>query len=299
MSTYNGEKYLKEQIDSIINQKTEVEFNLIVRDDGSTDRTCDILQDYQDKGKLSFIRGNNIGAAKGFIQLLRQTPGFEYYAFSDQDDVWYSDKVQRGINAIKGVKGPAIYCTNCELVDSSLNKIGRNTHRKKPTYSLISMLTLSSCAQGCTSMFNHELAKIVQENDVPDTFIMHDSLLTCLCGLVGGVIIYDDEPSMKYRMHDENVFGMVSARQNINMVIKDRLHEIFHKRKVSMYDQASSILETYGDAIRDENRSLCKVVIDSKGSLTARLKLVFNPELKHDTINKTITKKLEILFGND
>ena len=117
MSTYNGERYLREQIDSILNQKIEVCFDLIVRDDGSTDKTIEILKMYADAGKLFFSIGKNVGAARGFVNLLHENPGYDYYAFSDQDDVWNEDKLKKGITAIQDIKKPALYCTNCELVD--------------------------------------------------------------------------------------------------------------------------------------------------------------------------------------
>lgn len=298
MATYNGEKYIKEQIESILKQDINLDFTLIIRDDGSTDNTRNIIREYADTGKLVFIEGENKGAARGFISLLRDNPGYDYYAFSDQDDIWNKDKLQRAIIEISEINGPALYCTNCELVDSNLNNIGRNTHRKKPHYTLESVLCLASCAQGCTSVFNKELASIVQNNDVPDVFIMHDSLLTCLCALIGGAIVYDEIPSMKYRMHGDNVFGMVSAKQNIGKVIKDRIKEITKKRKISMCDQAVSLLKVYRKYISLKNQDICRLVIDSKTSIKARIKLVFNKNLQHDTLNKTITKKLEILFGN-
>ena len=134
---------------------------------------------------------------------------------------------------------------------------------------------------------------------MPEVFIMHDSLITCLCGLMGGKIIYDHKPSMQYRMHSANVFGMVTAKQSLMRVIKSRIREITAKPKVSMYTQAKSILSTYGDVIPEQYKPLLQTVILSETSLGARLKLVFNKELKHDTFNKTVTKKLQILFGND
>ena len=104
---------------------------------------------------------------------------------------------------------------------------------------------------------------------------------------------------MKYRMHSNNVFGMTTAKQNLTAVIRSRIKEIAKPKKISMYDQTDSLLKTYGQIIDDNNQKICKTVIDSKDSLAARLKLVFNKNLKHDTWNKTLTKKLEILLGND
>ena len=299
MATYNGERYIKDQIESILKQDTSAEMTLIVRDDGSSDNTKIIIQEYADDGKLIFVKGENIGAARSFISLVRDNQGYDFYAFSDQDDVWNKDKLQRGINALTGIGHPALYCTNCELVDSNLQSIGRNTHRATPKYTLESILCLASCAQGCTSVFNKELATIIQENEIPEIFIMHDSMITCLCALIGGTIIYDEVPSMKYRMHGDNVFGMVSAKQGIGSVIIDRIREITQKRKVSMYDQAECLLRTYDKYIKTQNKKVCRIVINSKSSMTDRLRLVFNRKLQHDTLNKTITKKLEILLGND
>jgi rhamnosyltransferase len=299
MATYNGEKYLQAQIDSILQQKTDIPFDLIVRDDGSRDATVQLLEEYQKKGLLTYYTGENLGAARSFLHLLRSNPGYDYYAYADQDDVWNPDKLQRGLCAVAEEKGPAVYCTNAALVDDRLQSLGRNTHRAMPTYNLVSVLCLASCAQGCTSVFNNAMAKVLQEHAVPDVFIMHDSLLTCLCALIDGKLLYDHTPSMQYRMHGSNVFGMVTARQSLTGVIKSRLKEITTKPKVSMYAQANSILNTYADVIPEKNKALCKTVIRSQKALGARLRLVFDKNLKHDTWNKTATKKLQILLGND
>lgn len=299
MSTYNGEKFLEEQIESILNQDCNAELMLIIRDDGSNDSTIDILEKYAQKYKnIVYESGLNIGAAQGFINLLKDNKGYDFYAFADQDDVWDSGKLLKALLALEGIKGPAIYCSNCELVDENLKSLGRNAHRKLPSYNLISMLCLASCAQGCTSVFNDDLAKIVQNNKTPEIFIMHDSFLTCLCALIDGKIIYDHSSTMKYRMHGNNVFGMVSAKQGLIHLLKDRFKEISKKRKISMSDQLESISGIFNPYISQKNLNLCNIVIRAKYSMLDRMKLVFNPKLKHDTWNKTLTKKLEILLGN-
>lgn len=87
MSTYNGEKYLKEQIDSILSQEG-VDVRLYIRDDGSSDRTTDILASYQEHKNVKIEKGNNLGFAKSFLTALDECDEADYYAFSDQDDVW-------------------------------------------------------------------------------------------------------------------------------------------------------------------------------------------------------------------
>ena len=96
MSAYNGEKYISQQIDSVLTQ-TYPEVELYVRDDGSTDQTCRILEQYESEGKLHLLKGQNKGFARSFFLLLRKAPEAEYYAWCDQDDVWRSEKLERAI----------------------------------------------------------------------------------------------------------------------------------------------------------------------------------------------------------
>jgi rhamnosyltransferase len=299
MTTYNGANYLEAQIDSILNQKLNADVDLIVRDDGSTDETLRLLAEYSAAGKLKYSAGGNLGAAKGFFKLLWDNPGYDYYAFSDQDDVWFEDKLQRGIRAIEAKSGPALYCSNAALVYSDLTAIGRNVHRNDPTYNLISVLCLLSSAQGCTSVFNRELAAIVQKNEFPKELHMHDTFLTCLCASVDGTIVYDREPSMQYRMHGNNVYGMATAKQGLWRVLRSRLREITHRDKLSMYTQTRALLETYGDFISNDNQKVCRKVIAAEKSMIARISLVMNTKLKHGSRNYTLTKKLKILFGSN
>ena len=90
LSTYNGERYIKEQIESLLKQEN-VKVSILVRDDGSTDGTINILNEYQKQGKLKWYTGENLKPAKSFMNLVENAPEYEYYAFCDQDDVWLKD----------------------------------------------------------------------------------------------------------------------------------------------------------------------------------------------------------------
>ena len=114
MSTYNGEKYLREQIESILNQKN-VRVQILVRDDGSTDHTHIILDEYQKNGKLNWYTGMNLKSSKSFMNLVTKAPETEYYAFCDQDDVWNNDKLYRAVNKLKSMGNmniPRLYSCN-------------------------------------------------------------------------------------------------------------------------------------------------------------------------------------------
>ena len=102
MSTYNGEKHLREQIDSILAQDRQP-VSLLVRDDGSTDGTVQILEEYEKQGALELIRGENLGVVGSFISLIaRVADSADYIALSDQDDVWHADKLSRARDARPG-----------------------------------------------------------------------------------------------------------------------------------------------------------------------------------------------------
>ena len=108
MSTYNGSKYLRQQLESILNQVCDCEIDIWVRDDGSSDDTLKILREYAAFGRLRWYTGENLKPARSFLDLVKHCPGYDYYAFSDQDDVWYPNKLRDGIDRIKNQCGPAM-----------------------------------------------------------------------------------------------------------------------------------------------------------------------------------------------
>ena len=157
MSTYNGEKYLEEQIDSILNQSGEFHVDLWVRDDGSSDSTKDILEQYRNDGKLQWYTGDNLKSAHSFFDLIKKSRGYDYYAFADQDDYWLENKLKAGIIQLESITNAALYCCNAELVNQNLYSLGRTVYRQTPKTDFYTL----SCAGGllgCTMIFNKKLA---------------------------------------------------------------------------------------------------------------------------------------------
>ena len=123
MSTYNGQKYLEEQINSILNQEN-VEISLLVRDDESSDDTIKVLQELSQKNKnISYFTGKNMGPARSFMELVNKSSSADYYAFSDQDDVWDSKKIISAIEKLEKIERPCLYISALEIVDENLNTI--------------------------------------------------------------------------------------------------------------------------------------------------------------------------------
>lgn len=202
ISTYNGEKYLCEQITSLLKQEG-VDVRILVRDDGSSDKTTFILKEFQNQGHLRWYTGPNLRPAKSFMHLLINAPDEEYYAFCDQDDVWMPEKLKVAIDIIKGINGPALYCSDTMLVDSQLNPIRQANIKAEGTFveSLI-----SNPVTGCTMVFNKALRDIVMQYE-PKVIDMHDWWLYRVCMAVGGYFYFDKQPHILYRQHGSNVIG--------------------------------------------------------------------------------------------
>ena len=202
MSTYNGELYLEEQIDSILNQKG-VLINLLVRDDGSSDNTVSILKKYRDKGLLNFYTGENLNFAGSFMQLLRDAPQSNYYAFSDQDDIWLEDKLSNAIQVLSKLSNPyKLYSSNLIVYRNGKQE---GLLRDEKTYTDIYKAMNSSICTGCTMLFNHNLRELVLSH-THDYIHCHDLWFFHISVIFGG-FYYDNNAYILYRQHGSNQIG--------------------------------------------------------------------------------------------
>ena len=131
LSTYNGEKYLREQLDSVLSQEG-VDVSLLIRDDGSKDGTINILKEYSAKLNVDYYEGANRGPSESFHDLLLHAQGYDYYAFCDQDDDWHKDKLRTAVERLEQMnqEAPILYCCNLNVVDENL-KYCRICHVEK------------------------------------------------------------------------------------------------------------------------------------------------------------------------
>jgi rhamnosyltransferase len=239
LSTYYGEKYLQEQLDSLINQ-CSIRINIIVRDDGSKDLTTYILTQYEAKGILSWYQGENIGSTNSFMDLIYNAPESDYYALCDQDDVWDSDKLKVAVDYLEEVdkEKAALYSCNTRLVDANLNFL--KIENKKPLLTFGSSL-VKNYATGCTIVFNRkllELIKIYKPRKISD----HDWWINNVCLATGGVSIFDNKAHIMYRQHGKNVIGS-SAKKWGKIVY--RVKKFFRDRSHTRVNFAYELLEGY------------------------------------------------------
>ncbi|MGN1313975.1 MAG: glycosyltransferase family 2 protein [Lachnospiraceae bacterium] len=294
MSAYNGEEYIHEQIESILAQEGSFEMKLWVRDDGSQDRTVEILQEYEKKQQLILVRGENLKSAKSFLQLLKVCEEGDYYAFADQDDYWFPNKLEKAIEMLGTEEKPQIYFSNAELVDSKLQGLNRVVYRREPAADLYTVMCAPNVL-GCTMVYNHEAAKLIRKKAMPKTVSMHDSYLAGVCMAVGGKIIYHEWISMKYRQHDRNVIGI---KHNYTAIIRQRLKEIFTEADIGIDQQAGEILKNYAEIIPVENKGFIERVENYKKSILSRLALACSRKPKYITKNMAFTIRMSIFFGN-
>jgi glycosyltransferase involved in cell wall biosynthesis len=209
LSTFNGERFLVEQLESILSQ-TYKNVVIHVRDDGSSDRTREILSNYafEYPQYLKVDFGNNLGVIKSFFELLCNSDSkCDYFAFCDQDDVWKKDKISNAIAAIEDYSShPAMYCSNYYLVDENLNIIRcKKKNDVKPSFY---NALVENIATGCTIVINKHARELIAKQ-VPKKALMHDWWFYLVVSAFGAVI-YDSNESMFYRQHSSNVVGVKS-----------------------------------------------------------------------------------------
>lgn len=294
MSTYNGEKYIREQIDSLLAQKGDFSLDIWVRDDGSSDATCQILQEYAAHGKLQWYTGDNLRSARSFFDLIGHCTGYDYYAFSDQDDYWYPDKLKEAILSLEAQTCPAIYCANARLVDCRGEDLGRQVYNRAPHCDFYSVVCGGNIL-GCTMVFNNQLAELIQKNPMPEQMIMHDSIMLSICTLHDGVILFDEKPCMDYRQHGGNVVGAQWTKWD---ALKDRWDRITKSQDVSIAQQAQSVITAYPHSENAEKRRFLQKVATYRRSFCSAVSLACSRKPKFNGINMAITMRLAILLRN-
>lgn len=210
MCTFNGEDFLKDQLDSIQNQDYK-DWTLFVNDDGSEDATLDILKRYQKKWgnkKLYIRRGPQKGFSQNFLQIICDKKiNADLYFLSDQDDVWMSHKLSHTIKKISKLDPlkPALYCARTTYVSSDAKRVlGQSDIFLRPPS--FRNAIVQNIAGGNTMAFNNALKKIVSQFKVID-IVSHDWWLYIVNELSGGKTVYDKESTILYRQHSGSIIG--------------------------------------------------------------------------------------------
>lgn len=294
LSTFNGEKFIFSQLESIYKQNTDCDIEILVRDDGSTDNTQDILKSWEDKLKISYlIDSYNLGAAHSFWRLLSCAPIADYYAFVDQDDIWDCNKISTAISSIDEYKCSVLWCSNCRLIDEYGNVIQDKMHYNPPKLDIISQLICGSF-QGCSMVFNREAYKFIMQCRIPN-IRMHDIVIMTHIIAINKVV-YDETPLFSYRIHSNNVV----AKRGKSFVKRtlSSLNNWFgksHKYATSLL--AAELLYNVGVNLSVETYQYLKWVAECKKNIVYRLKIVMDKRTKNDNRKGLRTFKIKVILG--
>lgn len=280
LSTYNGEKFLEDQLISLKNQTTP--FELLVRDDGSTDRTLDILNEWKDKLSVRIFSGPNVGPVNSFNVLLHMIPDeAEYIFFCDQDDIWEHDKIEKSVKTLKdqelllGEKTPILFHSDLSVIDENGNFISKsfwkfqNINFRFGMY--LNRLVMQNTVTGCSACMNISLLRLVKE--IPQEAKMHDwwvALVACCYGK----IISMELPLIRYRIHRNNVVG--GREISFLRIIKTLALFISYVKKwkaenYSRVIQAQRFYEIYGTTLPTHKKKLVeKFIFSAKSNFLIR-----------------------------
>ncbi len=259
LSTYNGEKYLAEQLESLEAQRFRA-FDLFIRDDGSSDRTREYIKQFQARSNLNIVileSQENVGAIKSFELLLRralEVKQYEYFMFCDQDDVWFSNKIEISFGAIEklrqrhGAKQMLLVYTDLEVVDEQLHLLSKSFWRYfhlDPAKNRCNHIAMQCNVTGCTMILNRALATAALPFAVECT--MHDHWIALVASSFG-VIDYVDDATIAYRQHHANVSGG-APKFNLSYIITKALkygkEDEFHEVLGRQIAQAEAMITQY------------------------------------------------------
>lgn len=255
LCTYHGQHYLAEQLDSFAAQLHE-DWEVWASDDGSEDDTRSILESYKsrwDAGRLSMHIGPAEGFAANFLSLTcNASISADFFAYSDQDDVWEPDKLARAVQWLETVPAdiPALYCSRTRLVDANNNEIGVSPlFSKAPSFANALMQNIGG---GNTMVFNNAARKLFCEAGENKSVITHDWWAYMVVTGCGGRVFYDSKPTLRYRQHGGNLVGT-----NANWAARlTRIRMLFQGRFKHWNDSNISVLLTLESRLTTESREI-------------------------------------------
>ena len=300
MSTYNGEKYIREQLDSIFEQE-DVNVKLFVRDDGSADRTRNILKEYAVTYELMYLSdGERVGPGESFMRLLckaKEKIELQYFAFADQDDIWLKNKLSVAIKVIEQCedKDAVLYSSNQFLYVNGINKGKR--HEERQSVDLINHMTKNTIA-GCTFVLNRDMATLITDAGKPNyrviKYRLHDAWIM-LIAIACGRVIYDDNAHMLYRIHEDNAVGIKAESLTERLSKLTRLVEKRDDANIRMIT-AQEMLRLYPH-MNEEHKQIVKLFANYQNSMRDKFRLAFNKDIRKGCVENANVFSIKVFLN--
>lgn len=290
MSTYNGEKYVRDQLDSILNQ-TYKNIDIVVRDDGSKDGTVNIIKEYQKNHQnIKLVAGKNLGFIKSFFELLKITDS-DYYAYADQDDIWVENKIELAVDLLDKLDDskPNMAFGNSDYYDENMNFMAEGEKNRKFAF----RTALFECVtQGMTMTINKKTRDYIVENP-PKNCFFHDWWTYLICIGLGNVA-YSNVTTVKYRRMKSNATSEGQGYIKLliwrikNLFLNDGIKDI--KRQMINYK------EIYYKDLSEENKKIIDLFSKEKYNFFTALKKAFYPKkLRRRLIDDLMLRAIFIL----
>jgi len=263
LCTHNGARFLHEQLESFTKQ-THTNWHLYVYDDGSSDNTRGIIEEYKKSvnNRVVFIPTQHKNFAKNFLSAVCSTDGdYDFWAFSDQDDIWEPFKLERAVtNLNQSNTGANLYCTRTGLIDNGGKFIGLSTlFIKIPSFK---NAIVQSIAGGNTMVFNKAARDLIVTAGSEIDIVSHDWWIYQLISGSGGNVFYDPVPSLLYRQHEGNLMGSnngIYAKISRLIMLLNGQFKDWNDRNISALTNVRFILSTESQHILDEFVALRKM----------------------------------------
>ena len=293
ISTFNGEKTIIRQLDSIFNQ-VGVSVEVLVRDDNSSDRTVETIKQYIEKNPqytIHLIVGQNVGFAKSFWLALKQSSNADYFAFSDQDDVWKPDKLIRCIEVMYNEDNvPQLSYCKMQRSDIQLNRLSDQVKVVDPTQLTKKIALTTTYNYGAATVINRCAKELVCRTWPEDDNVPHDLWIGCLCYWFGH-IHYIDKELYYWIRYDNSLTGEGTKKSGITYRLRETL------RKKSYPNFAHAILVKYPDLLSKEDYIYLQRIDNYKHNLLDKLYLLCDLNFKRINMLGTISLKMGILFN--
>ena len=278
MSTYNGERYLAEQIDSILVQ-ADVDVKLCIRDDGSRDGTVALLDNYaRNDARVFLTKGENLGVVASFFVLLREYGSdAELFAFADQDDIWHPTKLAQLAAALESASDhlPALSYCHFRLVDEAGQQLKRQP--KPPNVQQFQYALVANEVPGCVMMINAALVRLALAR-LPDlrTIAMHDWWLMMIATALGEVFPVKGR-LVDYRQHQANVIGMRTGLP----AAYARVRRVLRSTGCRLTTQVESFRQCFSDLIGPSmNSAITAFLRAAQGDLLTRISVAVAPPFR-------------------
>lgn len=281
MSTYNGERFLKEQIDSILSQEG-VDVRLLIRDDGSRDKTCQILSEYASEHQnIEWKACENVGFVKSFSALVKMAADSaipaDFYAFADQDDIWMPRKLATACSALlsKDSSKPNLFTSNSMQIDAEGHETELFHKGPEPRFRKGNVLVFGT-EQGCSMVFNKKAVEIYSAHEPKLTW--HDRWLYHICYFWGSVT-YDHQPLFYYRRHENNALA-----NNVAEGLNEKSSKIVRVYRIlfveppvtNHVEMAQEFYDSFSSVLSAEDRQVLKRFVKCRKSVISKIYMLFS-----------------------